>query len=48
MFYFVNFSGDPNSQSYDQGVLFEELVKKIVGTLGFKDIELREKISGKE
>jgi len=48
MFYFVNFSGDPKSQSYDQGILFEKLVNKIVGTLGYRDIELREKISGKE
>ena len=48
MFYFVNFSGDPKSQSYDQGVLFEELVKKIVDTLGYKVTDWREKISGKE
>lgn len=48
MFYFVNFSGDPNSQSYDQGILFEKLVKKIVDTLGFDVTSWREKISGKE
>ena len=48
MFYFANFSGEARTQSYDQGLLFERLVKKIVDTLGFKDIELREKISGKE
>lgn len=48
MFYFVNFSGDPKSQAYDQGILFEELVKKIVDTLGFKVTAWREKISGKE
>jgi hypothetical protein len=48
MFYFVNFSSDPKSQSYDQGILFEELVKKIVDTLGFNVTDWREKISGKE
>ncbi len=48
MFYFVNFSGDLTSQSYDQGILFEQLVKKIIDTLGFKVINWREKISGKE
>src|SRR4030042_1103649 len=48
MFYFVNFSNDPKAQSYDQGKLFEKLVEKLVDKLGYKDIELREKISGKE
>lgn len=48
MFYFVNFSSDPKSQSYDQGILFEELVKKIVEALGYKITNWREKISGKE
>jgi hypothetical protein len=48
MFYFLNFPGDNKSQSYDQGVLFEKLVKKIVDALGFRIIEWREKISGKE
>jgi len=48
MFYFINFSGDPKAQIYDQGVLFEKFVKRIVDILGFKDIDLREKLSGKE
>jgi hypothetical protein len=48
MIYFVNFSGDPKAQSNDQGVLFEKLVKRIVDNLGYKDIDLRVKISGKE
>jgi len=48
MFYFVNFSKDPKSQAYDQGILFEELVKKIIDTLGYKVTHWREKISGKE
>jgi hypothetical protein len=48
MFYFINFTSDPKSQSYYQGLLFEELVKKIVDTLGYKITDWREKISGKE
>lgn len=48
MFYFVKFASDPKSQSFDQGILFEELVKKIVDVLGFTITEWREKLSGKE
>lgn len=48
MFYFTNFSGESKSQSYDQGILFEKLVTKIVDTLGFKVTDWREKLSGKE
>lgn len=48
MYYFINFSGDPKAQSYHQGILFEELVKKIVDTLGYNVIDWREKLSGKE
>lgn len=48
MFYFINFSGDSKLQSYNQGILFEELVKKIVDTLGYRVTNWREKISGKE
>lgn len=48
MLYFTNFSGDPKSQSYDQGILFEKLVKNIVESLGYKITDWREKLSGKE
>ncbi len=48
MFYFINFSGDSKSQTYDQGILFEKLVKNIVDILGYKVTSWRKKISGKE
>ncbi len=47
MFFFVNFQS-AHQTNYEKGLLFEGLVKEIVSSLGYKDIELRVKKAGKE
>ncbi|WP_186323417.1 hypothetical protein [Paenibacillus xylanexedens] len=43
MFIFLNFDSPSESKSYDKGLLFENLVCKIVGHVGYKHITCRQK-----
>jgi hypothetical protein len=48
MFFFVNFEGKSDSEAYDKGLLFEDLVKELVAGLGYRDVKTRAKVAGKE
>lgn len=48
MFHFIDFRSTSVTLSQDQGKLFERLVKDLVNACGYKNIELRAKISSME
>lgn len=48
MFHFIDFSSTIHTLSQNQGKLFERLLKDIVNACGYKDIELRAKMSSME
>jgi len=48
MFHFIDFQSTSATLSQDQGKLFEKLVKSLVNACGYKDIELRAKMSSME
>ena len=48
MFLFVNFAGNTRSAAQDKGKAFQRLVGELVGALGYKEVELRAKVAGKE
>lgn len=48
MFHFIDFHSTSATVAQDKGKLFERLVKSLVSACGYKDIELRAKISSME